>query len=67
MVADNFLCSAAVTLFWFTSMQAQREHERTEKHHGHCLSDTISRSHMGRDTSLRPPLSVWVAPLGRLF
>jgi hypothetical protein len=46
MVAGNFLCSAAVALFWFTDLRARLRHARTSNHRGCYLPDHISRPHM---------------------
>jgi hypothetical protein len=47
MVADNFLCSAAVAFFWFTDLRARLGHARIANHRGRCPPDRISRPHMG--------------------
>jgi hypothetical protein len=49
MVADNFLCSAAVALFWFTDLRARLGHARTANHHGPYPPDCISHPYMGRE------------------
>jgi hypothetical protein len=49
MVADNFLCSAAMALFWFTDLRDRFRHARTANHRGRCLPDRISRPIMGQE------------------
>jgi hypothetical protein len=49
MVVDNFLCSAAVALFWFTDLRAKLRHARTANHHGRYPPDRISCPRMGRE------------------
>jgi hypothetical protein len=48
MVADNFLCSAAVALFWFTNLRARLGHAWTTIHRGRYPPDRISRPYMSR-------------------
>jgi hypothetical protein len=67
MVADNFLCSIAVALFWFTDLRAWLGHARTANRRGHCPPDRISRPHMGQEC-IGPASTVRLCrPVGSTF
>jgi hypothetical protein len=67
MVAVNFLCSAAIALFWFIDMRASHGRARTANHHGRYPPEHISRHIWVGNASVHPALSIWVGPLETLL
>jgi hypothetical protein len=64
MVAGNFLCSAAVPLFWFTDLQAKLGQPTTVV----AVRPIAFHAHIwAGNASVRPPRSVWVSPLEALL